>query len=228
MGLSLKALRERIYHPRVYNTLELIGILCTLEILISFILSTYHPPYEHILIKLDFISISILSLHFLYKFMGTREKLRFLANIYNIIDAVVIGAFILYLLQIWATNAIISLRIINAVRILVLLRIVKFKHLRLSREMINFITILTYSFIISSFIWLVENEVNPGINNFADAFYFTVISLTTVGYGDITPVTPWGKGIIVLSILYLVSGLITKIQSLLYRELERKRDEGVG
>ncbi|MBW9223239.1 ion transporter [Methanothermococcus sp. SCGC AD-155-E23] len=228
MGLSLKTLRESIYHPRVYNTLELIGILCTLEILISFILSTYQPPYEHILIKLDFISISILSLHFLYKLLGTRDKLRFLANIYNIIDAVVIGAFILYLLQIWATNAIISLRIINAVRILVLLRIIKFKHLRLSREMINFITILTYSFIISSFIWLVENEVNPGINNFADAFYFTVISLTTVGYGDITPVTPWGKGIIVLSILYLVSGLITKIQSLLYRELERKRDEGVG
>ena len=223
MEISPRTFKEIIYNPKVYNTLELIGILCTLEILISFILSTYNPPYEHILIRLDFISISILSFQFLYKLIGSRDKLKFLSNIYNIIDAIVIGAFILYLLQIWATNAIISLRIINAVRILVLLRIVKFKHLKLSREMINFITILTYSFIISSFIWLVENEANPGINNFADAFYFTVISLTTVGYGDITPVTPWGKGIVVLSILYLVSGLITKIQSLLYRELERKR-----
>jgi len=223
MRLSLSSLKERIYSPKVYNTLEIIGILCTLEILISFILSTYNPPYEYIFLKLDFASISILSFQFFYKLIGSKDKLNFLRNIYNIIDAVVIGAFILYSLQIYSTNAIVSLRIINAVRILILLRIIKFKHLRLSREVINFITILTYSFIISSFIWLVENEVNPNINNFADAFYFTVISLTTVGYGDITPVTPWGKGIIVLSILYIVSGLITKIQSLFYRELEKEK-----
>ena len=212
----------KIYNPRVYHAIEIIGILCTLEILISFILSTYNPPYEDILIKMDFIAISFLSFEFIYKLIGTKNKLKFFKDLYNIIDAVVIGAFILYLLQIYSTNAIISLRIINAVRILVLLRVVKFKHLSLSREMVNFITILTYSFIISSFIWLAENEVNPGINNFADAFYFTVISITTIGYGDITPMTMWGKIIIVLAVLYLISGLITKIQSGLYNELGKK------
>lgn len=173
---------------------------------------------------MDFIAISFLSFGFIYKLVGTKNKLKFFKNLYNIIDAIVIGAFILYLLQIYSTNAIISLRIINAVRILVLLRIVKFKNLSLSREMVNFITILTYCFIISSFIWLAENEVNPRINNFADAFYFTVISLTTIGYGDITPMTMWGKIIIVLAVLYLISGLITKIQSVLYKELEKKED----
>ncbi|HIP17488.1 MAG TPA: ion transporter [Methanothermococcus okinawensis] len=222
MVKSLKNLK--IYSPRVYNAIEIINILCTLEILISFILSTYNYSYENILIKMDFIAISFLSFGFIYKLVGTKNKLKFFKNLYNIIDAIVIGAFILYLLQIYSTNAIISLRIINAVRILVLLRIVKFKNLSLSREMVNFITILTYCFIISSFIWLAENEVNPRINNFADAFYFTVISLTTIGYGDITPMTMWGKIIIVLAVLYLISGLITKIQSVLYKELEKKED----
>ncbi|WP_421077678.1 hyperpolarization-activated voltage-gated potassium channel [Methanothermococcus sp. Ax23] len=205
---------HKIYTPRILNTVEIIGILCTIEILISFILSTYNPPYEYILMELDFISISFLTFEFFYKLMGAKNKLKFFKNIYNIIDAIVVGAFALYLLQMTSTTAVVSLRIINAVRILILLRVIKFKHLNLSRESINFITILIFSFILSCFIWLAENEVNPKINNFADAFYFTVISITTIGYGDITPQTMWGKIIIVLAVLYIVSGLITRAQKI--------------
>jgi len=69
---------------------------------------------------------------------------------------------------------------------------------------------------------LAENEVNPSINNFADAFYFTVISITTIGYGDITPQTMWGKMIIVLAVLYIISGLMTRAQKVISRELEKK------
>ncbi|WP_245527597.1 potassium channel family protein [Methanotorris igneus] len=81
---------------------------------------------------------------------------------------------------------------------------------------------MTFSFILSCFIWLAENEANPKINNFADAFYFTVISITTIGYGDITPQTMWGKIIIVLAVLYIISGLITRVQRIISHELEKK------
>ncbi len=209
-------------HLKLYNLLEILGIVCTLEIIISFILSTYNVPFENILIKLDFISITILSIEFIYRLYLSKDKVVFFKNIYNVLDAIVIGAFILYLLQIYSSNAIVSLRIINSVRILVLLRIIKFKHLKLSPETINFITILIFSFILSSFIWLAENGVNPGINNFGDAFYFTVISITTIGYGDITPKTTVGKMIIVLAVLYIISGLMTRAQKIIRNELENK------
>jgi voltage-gated potassium channel len=217
-----KSLYKKIYNPKIANTVEIIGLICTVEIIISFVLSTYNPPYVDVLIKLDYISICYFTFEVIYKFVGTKNKTEFFKNIYNIIDTIIIVAFALYTLQIIYSKAVVGLRVINAVRVLVLLRVIKFRKLHLSPETINFITILTFSFILSCFIWLAENEVNPSINNFADAFYFTVISITTIGYGDITPKTMWGKMIIVLAVLYIISGLMTRAQNVISSELEKK------
>ena len=217
-----KSLYKKIYNPKIVNTVEIIGLICTVEIIISFILSTYNPPYTDILVRLDYISICYFTFEVIYKFIGTKNKTEFFKSIYNIIDTIIIVAFALYTLQIIYSKAVVGLRVINAVRVLVLLRVIKFRKLHLSPETINFITILTFSFILSCFIWLAENEVNPKINNFADAFYFTVISITTIGYGDITPQTMWGKMIIVLAVLYIISGLMTRAQEVISSELEKK------
>lgn len=41
--------------------------------------------------------------------------------------------------------------------------------------------------------------------SYLDAFYFCVISLATVGYGDITPATPAGK---LFTIVYVINGIV--------------------
>ena len=51
-------------------------------------------------------------------------------------------------------------------------------------------------------------EANGGVNNFFEAMYWAVITITTVGYGDITPVTSEGKfvtGFLVIAGLILIS-----------------------
>ncbi|MDZ7293706.1 potassium channel family protein [Mycoplasmopsis pulmonis] len=59
------------------------------------------------------------------------------------------------------------------------------------------ILILIFSLIIYSVETIGENA-NPNIKNYWDAIYFTTISMTTIGYGDISPVTTNGKIIIVI------------------------------
>jgi len=66
-------------------------------------------------------------------------------------------------------------------------------------------TILIIFFVGSGIFYYVESPANDGVRNFGDAFYFTVVALTTVGFGDITPITEAGKWVTVLMIL---SGII--------------------
>jgi voltage-gated potassium channel len=63
-----------------------------------------------------------------------------------------------------------------------------------------------------------------------DAFYFSVTTLTTVGFGDLSPTTPVGKLFTVgyiLSGLGLIAGFINAIaEENLSRRTRRRRDEG--
>ncbi|WP_456419262.1 hyperpolarization-activated voltage-gated potassium channel [Methanocaldococcus infernus] len=196
---------------------ELLSLIFTLEIAISFILSTYHI-HSQVLFILDYIAILYFTFETLYNFYKAKNKKEFFKDIYNIIDTIVIVAFILYTLNIFYSKVLVNLRLINLIRILVLLRIIKIRKIEKYPEVINFLTLLILCFISSCFIWVFEGEVNPEINNFFDAFYFTTISITTVGYGDITPKTEAGKLIIIFSVLLFISGIITSIQKALRGE----------
>lgn len=47
--------------------------------------------------------------------------------------------------------------------------------------------------ILGAIMYVVESKVNPGFGNIPESVYWAVVTLTTVGYGDITPVTFLGQ-----------------------------------
>lgn len=62
----------------------------------------------------------------------------------------------------------------------------------------------------STSIYILEKGINPAINSFMDSVWWTIVTVTTVGYGDISPVTTGGRSI--AGILMLVGiGLIGSI-----------------
>ena len=62
-------------------------------------------------------------------------------------------------------------------------------------------TVLVVFFVTSGMFYSVEHRANPGVANFGDAFYYTVVTISTVGFGDILPVTPAGRWVTIGSIL---------------------------
>lgn len=57
------------------------------------------------------------------------------------------------------------------------------------------IALLSFAF------WAIEREANPGMAHGFDALYFTVTTLTGVGFGDVVPVTRLGKLLAMLTML---------------------------
>ncbi len=69
------------------------------------------------------------------------------------------------------------------------------------RTMKLLLTVLVIFFVSAGLFYSVEYRANPAVNNFGDAFYYTVVTLTTVGFGDILPVTWMGRWVTVAGVL---------------------------
>ncbi len=103
------------------------------------------------------------------------------------------------------------LRIFVLFRVLKLLRYTKsinqFMEV-LSNKKFELITLLFLLFFIvmtaGIAIYVLEEQLNPNINSLFDALYWALVTISTVGYGDISPVTTEGRSI---SILVIISGI---------------------
>lgn len=64
-----------------------------------------------------------------------------------------------------------------------------------------FLTVFSILYVSAGLFFDVEHAVNPEVNTFFDAFYFATVTLFTVGFGDVTPLTPTGRLITVLTVM---------------------------
>jgi len=67
------------------------------------------------------------------------------------------------------------------------------------------VSIIIIFFVYSGLFYFVESPVNPDVQNFGDAFYFTVVAISTVGFGDIVPVSEAGRFV---TVAMIISGII--------------------
>lgn len=87
--------------------------------------------------------------------------------------------------------------------------------------------ILVFSFSIStSIFWTFERGVNPTIRNFWDAAWWWFITSSTVGYGDISPVTSQGRIASVITVLlgmYVYTNFVTTTADIVREKLDKNK-----
>lgn len=130
-----------------------------------------------------------------------------------------------------------SFRELRILRIFVLFR--AFKLLRYSNHITHFMKILISKkselfmilflfvfviFISGVSIYVFEEHINPNIKTIYDAFYWSLITITSVGYGDIVPISSEGRSVAAV-IVFIGIGLIALSTSIIVSAFNEKDEE---
>ena len=99
----------------------------------------------------------------------------------------------------------------------------------LSHKKFELLTLLTFAgvvvFVSSILIYVMEaNNANSPINSLFDAFYWSIVTISTVGYGDVTPITQEGQSVAVLVIISGVA-VLSFATSIVVTAFTEKLDE---
>ncbi len=194
-------------------------IFLNLLLVAIFVINTYNISIslKEQLWNLEILIVAIFIVEYLLRLYGTPIRLSYVRDIYSIIDLVAIMPTLI-LLAIPPAYFIYDIRVIQTIRVLAIFRIFRFlrfisqNHLlfgTISQGMINVaqlvVSIIMIFFVYSGLFYFVESPVNPDVHNFGDAFYFTVVAISTVGFGDIVPVSDAGR---LVTVAMIISGII--------------------
>lgn len=204
---------------RLGKLIDVFVILLNLVICAIVVIETY-PVSEatrQVLWETEVVIILFFIIEYGARLYGAKSRFKQLVDIYSIIDlAAILPTLSLMMLPMFGITLNINfIRVIRGVRVFRIFRFLRFTAdpefffgsitVRLLTVVRLVMTVLMIFFISSGLFFHVESHLNANVRTFSDAFYFTVVALTTVGFGDITPVSEAGKWVTVLMILSGIS-----------------------
>jgi len=176
------------------------------------------------LIRIEWVLTVLFTIEYIARIVSVRKPLTYMFSFFGIVDLL---AILPSYLELFLPGQGHSLAVIRALRLLRIFRI--FKLARYMREgkvimaslrnsrvkiIVFLVFILTMVCIIGAFMYLIEGS-DSGFDSIPKSMYWAVVTLTTVGYGDIAPVTPLGQFLAALimimgyGIIAVPTGIVT-------------------
>ncbi|OQB28560.1 MAG: Hyperpolarization-activated voltage-gated potassium channel [Euryarchaeota archaeon ADurb.Bin190] len=201
------------------RAIDIIIIALNLIAVSIFVLHTYDlsSAQQEMLWRLEIAVVAVFIMEYALRLYGAPDRGKHLKDAYSMIDlAAILPTLIIMVLP--ASFFVYDIRFIQILRVLTVFRIFRFlrfvskSHMlfgTISQGKINIarlvFSIIIFFFVYSGIFYFVESPLNPKVNNFGDAFYFIVVAVSTVGFGDIVPVTGIGK---LVTVVMIISGII--------------------
>ena len=200
--------------------------------LLAFTIETF-PDNSKVTIELlntfEFLCVIIFSIEYLLRVIVSKKPLKYIFSFYGVIDFLAIFPF--YLKSIYDLRALRAFRIFRIFRALKLIRYNRALNRfniasKIVKEELILFLILTsiFVFIASAGIYFFENEAQP--ENFSSVIHsgwWAIVTLTTVGYGDVYPITVGGK-VFTTFIVLIGVGIVTIPAGLVASALSKARE----
>lgn len=205
--------RERLYEiifeadtkaGKTFDVLLIVAIcLSVIVVILSTLESAKEEPVKSIFLGLEWIFTVFFTVEYILRLMIVRKPLKYATSFFGIIDLLsILPAFIGFFVV--GGERLMVVRTMRLLRIFRVFKLARYlseasalkKAFYVSRHKIAVFmtTVLIVILIASSLMHVVEgNAGNTDFDSMPSAMYWAIITMTTVGYGDIIPITVIGK-----------------------------------
>lgn len=206
---------------RLFDVLLITSILASVVAVMLDSIGPVRARYGEVLYGIEWFFTVLFSVEYVLRLLTVGRPLKYATSFFGIVD--LLGILPTYLSVLFpGSRYFLVIRILRVLRVFRVLRLVSFmgesrllmQALRASRRKIAvfLFAVLTLVVVLGSLMYVVENE-EDGFTSIPRSIYWAIVTLTTVGYGDISPKTPLGQMIasIVMIIGYGIIAVPTGI-----------------
>ncbi|TYA57277.1 ion transporter [Formosa maritima] len=233
-------LHEIIYEAdtpagKLFDLILLVAILASIVLVMLESVKSIDVRFHNFLNISEWVITILFTIEYIARIISVKKPLKYITSFYGIID--LLSTIPKYLSIIFAgTHALVALRALRLLRIFRILKLARFlgasnnlvNALKASRAKISvfLFAVVIVAIILGTIMYLVEGEEN-GFTNIPKSVYWCIVTLTTVGFGDIAPQTPLGQFIAALVMIlgYGIIAVPTGIVSAEYTAQNKPKEE---
>jgi len=212
------------FEGKLFDIILLILIAISIIVVMLETVEGFDKHYHSIFISIEWILTVVFTIEYFLRIYSVYKPKKYITSFFGIVDLLAILPSYLSLFFVGTQY----LLVIRALRLLRMFRIFKLgNHIsqgkvitKSIRASIPKITVFLYFVVLvviifGSIIYLIEGKTNEHFDNIPRSVYWAIVTLTTVGYGDIAPTTPLGQLLasIVMILGYAVIAVPTGIVS---------------
>ena len=220
----MSSIRQRIYRiifeaettaGRLFDVLLLVAIVASISVVVLESVASVQQDYGQQLITIEWVFTAVFTFEYFVRLWVSPRPSRYAFSFFGAVDLLSILPSYLGLFFVTGQSLVVirGLRLLRVFRVLKLGRFlgegeVLLRALAASRfKIIIFIgSVLSGVLIIGTAMFLIEGPDN-GFNNIPEGMYWAIVTLTTVGYGDLAPATPLGR-LLASAVMILGYGVI--------------------
>lgn len=220
---------------KLFDVLLLVFILLSILLVMLESVESIDRDYHEILYIGEWVVTILFTVEYILRIISVKKPLKYMFSTFGIIDF--LSTIPMYLSFFFVgSQALLTLRALRLLRVFRILKLARYlgasQHLKDSliasriKIMVFLFAMLITSVIFGTIMYLVEGEAN-GFDNIPKSVYWCVVTLTTVGFGDIAPQTALGQ-FITTFIMILGYGIIAVPTGIVSAEYVRsyKNNEG--
>ena len=212
------------FEGKLFDVVLLILITVSIIVVMFETIESIDSIYHKWFVLAEWILTILFTIEYLFRIFSVYRPSKYIFSFFGIVDLLAILPTYLSLIFIGTQYFL----VIRALRLLRMFRIFKLGNhvsqgkiiLRSIKSSIPKITVFLYFVILvviifGSIMYLIEGSTNENFDNIPRSVYWAIVTLTTVGYGDIAPETPLGQFLasIVMILGYAVIAVPTGIVS---------------